>query len=249
MTHPFADHFSRIAGGYAAHRPGYPATLFEWLATLVPSHELAWDCAAGSGQATLPLAGHFRRVVATDASAEQLAAAPRHPAVEYRVATAESSGLADQSADLVTIAQALHWIEPGPFYAEAHRVLRPRGIVAAWTYGLLRTDDTAIDRQLAHFYHDVVGPWWPPERRHVDAGYRTLPFPFDELPAPALEMRAEWTAADLLGYLRTWSASVRYADGHGRDPVALIADEIEQIWGGTRRHVTWPLAMRVGRVA
>jgi SAM-dependent methyltransferase len=249
VTHPFADHFSRIAGGYAAHRPAYPATLFAWLATLVPAHELAWDCAAGSGQATLSLTEHFRRVVATDASAEQLAAAPRHPAVEYRVATAESSGLADRSADLVTIAQALHWIEPEPFYAEVHRVLRPGGIVAAWTYGLLRSGDTAIDRRLLHFYRDVVGPWWPPERRHVDAEYRTLPFPFDEVPAPALEMQAEWTAADLLGYLRTWSASVRYADAQGRDPVAMIADEVERAWGGTPRRVTWPLAMRVGRVA
>ena len=248
MTRPFADHFSRIARGYAAHRPGYPAALFAWLATLPRSRDVAWDCAAGSGQASIPLADHFRRVVATDASAEQLAAGPAHPGVEYRVAPAAASGLDDRSVDLVTVAQALHWIEPAPFYAEVRRVARAGAAVAAWTYDLLETGDAPIDRALRHFHDDVVGPWWAPERRHVTAGYRTLSFPFDEVAVPAFEMRAEWTLADFVGYVRTWSASVKYAQVHGADPVDQLARELASRWGTGARPVTWALSVRAGRI-
>lgn len=68
----FKDHFSSASERYAAYRPDYPAALFAWLAGQCAEQELAWDCATGSGQAALGLAPHFRRVVATDASAEQI---------------------------------------------------------------------------------------------------------------------------------------------------------------------------------
>jgi len=248
VTRPFADHFSRIARGYAAYRPGYPAELFAWLATLPSARDVAWDCAAGNGQASLPLAAHFRRVVATDASADQLAAAPPHPGVTYRVAPAAASGLADRSVDLVTVAQALHWIEPAPFYAEVRRVVRSGGAVAAWTYNLLETGDPAIDRMIRHFHDDVVGPWWAPERRHVVEGYRTLDFPFDETAAPKFEMRTLWTLPELLGYLGTWSAAVKYAEARGRDAVEGIAADLVRHWGDGARPVAWPLAVRAGRI-
>ena len=114
----FKDHFSAASGRYAAYRPDYPAALFEWLAGLCDRHDTAWDCATGSGQAALGLAPHFRRVVATDASAEQVRHAVAHPSIDYRVAQAEDSGLADHSVDLVTVAQAAHWFDLPRFYAE-----------------------------------------------------------------------------------------------------------------------------------
>ena len=248
MTHPFADHFSRIARGYAAFRPRYPAELFAWLARLPAARDLAWDCAAGNGQASVPLAEHFHRVIATDASTGQLASAPPHPGVVYRAAPAAASGLADRSVDLVTVAQALHWLEPAAFYDEVRRVARAGGAIAAWTYNLLETGDATIDGTLRHFHDDVVGPWWPPERRHVEAGYRTLDFPFDEVPAPPFVMRAEWTLGDLVGYLGTWSASVKYAEETGKDSVQGIAGALEAQWGSGTRAVTWPLAIRAGRI-
>ena len=110
------DHFSHASDDYRRWRPGYPDELFAWLAAMAPSRAVAWDCATGSGQAAGGLAAHFARVVATDASAAQVAEAEAFGRVEYRVAPAEDSGLPDASVDLVTVAQALHWFEFERFF-------------------------------------------------------------------------------------------------------------------------------------
>ncbi|HEY3012570.1 MAG TPA: class I SAM-dependent methyltransferase [Gemmatimonadales bacterium] len=246
---PYADHFSALAPAYASCRPRYPDELFAYLAALSHRHEVAWDCAAGSGQASIPLAQTFRRVVATDASAAMLDQAPRHPRVDYRVAPAEASGLDTRSVDLVTVAQALHWLEIDGFYAEAARVLVPGGVLAVWTYGNQLLDHEAMDLVLHRFYRDVVGPYWPPERRHVESGYRTLPFPFPELESPAFLMQERWTLPELLGYIRTWSATQRLCEATGRDPVDELMREMAPLWGDPAlvRHVRWPLSLRIGR--
>jgi SAM-dependent methyltransferase len=246
---PYADHFSRLAPAYASCRPGYPDLLFTYLAGLLDRHELAWDCAAGSGQATLPLARRFQRVLATDASAAMLDQAPRHPKIEYRVATAEKSGLSPGTADLVVVAQALHWLDLDRFYPEAARVLIPGGVLAVWTYGSQYLDEPAIDQLLQQFYTDVVGPYWPGERRHVEAGYRTLSFPFPELEPESFAMEEKWNLSQLLGYLRTWSATQRFRESQGRDPVEQLGLEIEPLWGTptSTRTIRWPLSVRVGR--
>jgi len=252
MTQPtFADHFSSVAANYADFRPNYPPALFSWLATLTSGHQLAWDCAAGSGQASLDLTRHFDRVVATDASAPQIAVAQPHPQVEYRVAPAEASGLADASVDLITVAQALHWFDLDRFYTEAKRVLKPAGVIAVWTYGVLLVDDPQINERVQVFYRDTVGPYWPPERRHVETGYRELPFPFPEIAAPSVNMETPWNLPQLLGYLRSWSATGRYVAARGSDPVAALAQELEPLWGdpGRSRAMSWPLSLRVGRQA
>src|SRR5215470_11482152 len=138
MTPEFKDHFSKRAAGYAAARPTYPPALFEWLASIVHRRELVWDCATGNGQAAGGLAAHFARVVATDASSAQIEHARPFPRVQYRVAGADRSGLEPGSVDLVTVAQAMHWIDPPSFYAEVRRVAAPGGIIAVWSYALLR---------------------------------------------------------------------------------------------------------------
>jgi SAM-dependent methyltransferase len=251
MRDSFADHFSSIAPEYATYRPRYPAALFAYLAGLAPRRELAWDCAAGSGQATLDLAPYFRRVIATDASAAQLAAAPAHAQVEYRVAPAEASGLDAASIDLVIVAQALHWLDLDRFYTEVRRVLAPGGVLAVWCYAILRIEPAAIDDAIRRFYSNVVGPYWPPARRLVENGYRMLAFPFDELPAPAFEMVADWTLPQLLGYLGTWSATIRYREAQGHDPVEPLTAELAAQWGRSQRsrRITWPLLLRVGRAS
>jgi ubiquinone/menaquinone biosynthesis C-methylase UbiE len=237
-----------LARAYAAARPTYPPALFAHLASVAPGHGRAWDCAAGNGQATLQLASYFAEVLGTDASAEQLKQAPAHPGVTYRASLAESSGLPDASVDLVTVAQALHWLDLPTFYEEVRRVLVPRGVLAVWCYGIQRFDDEAVDRLLQHFYGVVVGPYWAAERRLVETGYRTLAFPFDELPAPAFEMALDWTLPELLAYIGTWSATARFTSERGYDPVAPLGVELAQCWGPEpRRRVRWPLSLRVGR--
>jgi SAM-dependent methyltransferase len=248
---PYADHFSRVAADYAARRPRYPAELFRYLAALARRRQLAWDCAAGTGQATVPLADWFERVIGTDASSAMIAEAESHPRIEYRVAPAERSGLANGSADLVTVAQALHWLKLDEFYAEVQRVLVPGGVLAVWTYGVIHVDTAEADAVLSRFYREVVGPYWPPERRYVESGYRTLPFPFIEVTAPAFAMQVQWTLTELLGYVATWSATQRYREARCRDPIEQLASELRDPWGepASARTISWPLSVRAGKTA
>jgi len=245
----FKDHFSANPAGYADYRPRYPQALFDWLAGQCAGHDTAWDCATGSGQAAVALAGHFRRVIATDASAAQIGHAQAHAGVEYRVAPAEASGLADAGIDLVSVAQAAHWFDLDAFHAEARRVLKPGGLVALWGYEKLRLEP-ALAQVVGHFYHDTLDDFWPPERALVEAGYRTLAFPFTEIAAPAFAMTTDWTLDQLLGYFGTWSAVKNYRHARGSDPLPALRAELETLWGSPDRpkNIQWPLFLRVGRV-
>jgi SAM-dependent methyltransferase len=249
MNDTFKDHFSQQAPDYARFRPNYPCELFAWLAGISPSRGTAWDCGTGSGQAAVGLAAHFEHVIATDPSRKQLEHAESHPRVDYRVASAEVSRLDTASVDLVTVAQAIHWFDLDKFYAEAKRVLKPGGVVAAWTYTLLDVE-AGIDELLTDFYRNVVGPYWPPERRMVDDRYRSLPFPFEPIAPPAFEIRTEWTRDDLLGYLGTWSATQAFMKANGIDPLVEFARRLTPLWPDAAliKTLRWPLHLRVGRI-
>jgi SAM-dependent methyltransferase len=245
----FPDHFSSVAARYADFRPSYPAELFDYLAMLVPRDAPVWDCAAGNGQATNGLAQRFPRVIATDASAEQIAAASALPNIEFRVALAEASGLPHASIGLVTVAQALHWFDRPRFYAEVKRVLRPGGVLAVWAYGVNRVQGEAVDAMVQDFYGNTLGPHWPPSRQLVESGYRTLPFPFEEISPPSFRMEVSWTLDRLLGYFSTWSATNQYIKATGRNPLGPLAEKLASVWGDVNqpRPVVWPLTLRVGR--
>jgi SAM-dependent methyltransferase len=248
MSGPFKDHFSSLARSYARHRPTYPKELFAFLAGLAPARDLAWDCATGNGQAARELAPYFRRVVATDASAEQIAHAAPGPGVEYRVAPAEASGLDNESVDLVTVAQAAHWFDLPRFSAEARRVLKPGGAVGIWTYNLL-VAGPGVDPLIEELYFHRLAGYWPPERKHVDEGYRSLDFGFDEMPAPPFRMTLWWDLEDVLAYLATWSGAARFREKVGRDPVAEFRPRFEAAWGDPKaaREIVWPLVLYAGR--
>jgi SAM-dependent methyltransferase len=242
----FKDHFSRQAADYAKFRPRYPREMFEYLGTVAPSCKLAWDCGTGNGQAAIQLAEVFDRVIATDASEKQIANAQPHERVEYRVTPAENSGIQSGVLDLIMVAQALHWFDLDRFYAEAQRVLKPNGILAASAYNLLQIEP-AIDEIVNRYYYEVVGPFWPPERKLIE-NFADLPFPFHKIDPPKFEMTAQWNLDHLIGYLGTWSATQRFIAARGRDPLEQIADELRSVWGAPRetRKVTWPLTLRVG---
>lgn len=248
MKKPFKDHFSGHAADYARYRPRYPAALFVYLASLCEDHELAWDCGTGNGQVAHALVSHFAHVMATDASAEQVAQARPHERITYQVAPAENSPLSDATADLVTVGQALHWFDVEPFYEEATRVLKPGGVLAVWAYDHLRANPV-LDAVVRRYAEAVVGPYWPPERRFVDAHYQTFSFPFPEEQPPVFDMTQTWTLDDLLGYLSTWSATRRYIEARGTDPLDQVREELSQAWGVAEdeQRIRWPLHLRVGR--
>jgi SAM-dependent methyltransferase len=246
----FKDHFSVGSADYAAYRPTYPRGLVDFLAEAAPGADLALDCGCGTGQLSVLLAERFAHVIAVDASARQIESAEPHPQVEYRVAPAEASGLPDGSADLVVAAQAAHWFDLPAFYAEARRVARGRGIVALVTYGVIEMEEP-VDAVVRHFYRKVVGPYWPPERRHVEEGYRSFGFPFDEFPARPLAIEVSWTLPELAGYVDTWSAVRAAEKALGREPVERFRRELAEAWEepALRRSVRFPLSLRVGRVS
>jgi len=243
----FKDHFSGHADSYARFRPIYPARLFEWLKGQCRRHELAWDVGTGNGQVARGLAKHFGAVHATDASERQIAQAPRVQGVRFAVEPAAHCSLPGHSADLATVGQALHWFDLGRFYAEVERVLKPGGLFAAWTYQLNRIDP-AVDRAVFRLYEEVVGPYWPPERVHVEQGYRELPFPFHEVSAPDIVIRRRMNLQDYLSYLGTWSAVRRYMVEQGADPLALVEDDFRAAWGDPEEvhTIEWPLVIRAG---
>ncbi len=248
MAPAFKDHFSAQARSYAAFRPSYPPELFAYLASLAPARGRAWDPATGNGQAARGLAAEFREVLASDASVRQVMAREPAPGVRFWVARAEAGGLPGRSVDLVLVAQALHWLDHEAFWAEVRRVARPRAVVAASYYTLCRIAPE-IDSAVDGYYRDRMDAYWPPERRLLDASYRTIPFPFPEIEAPGFELVADWTRAELLGYLGTWSATMRYRRAVGEDPLPDLDARLAPPWpDGERHRVRWPLGLRVGRL-
>lgn len=244
----FKDHFSDHARDYASSRPGYPEELFDFVASLPRWRGMAWDAGTGSGQAALGLAERFEKVVATDASAQQIEHAEPHPRIEYRVAPAEDSGLPDASVDLVSVAQAFHWFDFDRFFAEVRRVLAPGGAAVIWSYSLCRVSP-AVDAWTDRLAFGTVGPYWPPERKWVEEEYRTVPFPFPEVETPVFHLREDWDLDRYLSYVRTWSAFQLYTREIGGDPIEESRAEIEAAWGDPReeRTISWPIFLRASR--
>lgn len=249
MSMSFKDHFSKRSGDYAAYRPTYPTVLSDYLAGLCADAGTALDVGCGTGQLSTLLARRFSRVIAIDASAQQIAHAEPHERVEYRVAPAERTELPERSVDLITVAQAAHWFDLSAFYEEACRVGKPGAVLTLITYGVLQADPE-IDPTIQHFYKNVIGPYWPPERRHVEEGYRSLPFPFDELDPPSLAIEVQWRADDLIGYADTWSAVRAAEEALGQQPIELFRRDVTKAWGDPerRRTIRFPLSLRIGRI-
>lgn len=246
----FADHFSGHAGDYARYRPRYPKSLFNYLNSLVSGHQLAWDCATGNGQVALDLTAYFDCVIASDASYPQVSKAAIHPKIHYSVANAEWPPFAPSSIDLITIGQALHWFATDHFMSQAKQILRPGGVIAAWSYGLAKISPS-IDAIIEKLYEEILGPYWPEERRLVEQGYAGIPFPFATIEAPEFAMTAEWNLAQWVGYLETWSALQRYMKARNSNPIDLIFADLIAAWGDKQatRTIIWPLSFKLGKKA
>lgn len=188
---------------------------------------------------------YFDEVIATDASAEQISSADPRQGLTLRVAPAEESGLETESADLVTVAQALHWFDVDRFFAEAIRVLKPGGVLSFWCYEHSQVNP-ACDEIIRKIFAEVDA-YWPPEREIVEGRYESIVSPLPEFAPERFSMEVTWTADDALEYMRTWSATRRYIDDKDADPMAIFADELHAAWGDGRRLVHWPITLRVCR--
>lgn len=244
----FKDLFSRQSTDYARFRPTYPPELYAWLASQTPRRQLAVDVGAGNGQAAVALAEHYDRVIAIEPSAAQIASAQASPKVTYRQGSAEATGIDDASADLVTAAQAFHWFEHDRFFAEARRIVRAGGLLSVWCYGLAEISPE-VDAAVRELYEDLLGPYWEPERRSVERGYRDVASPLPELPTPPLAMHLRWTFEHLVGYLGTWSPRPRFQAARGEDALEIVFPRLQAAWGDVReRAVVWPLSVRAFRI-
>lgn len=227
---------------------------------LVRYRNLAWDCATGNGQAAVFLSEHFEQVIASDASKEQIENAQPRDNIRYEVFPAEKTTLVDNSVDLITIAQALHWFDLDEFYKEVKRVLRKddnggdtngSGVIAAWAYGL-HSISTEIDNITHLLYEDILGSYWPKERKIVENKYHDISFPFQEIDMPVFQIELDWTLSELIGYLYTWSSVQKFIKKNNSDPIKQIYDDLAAAWGDKntwhkRRRVIWPIYIRVGR--
>ncbi len=244
----FKDHFSQQASEYAQFRPHYPQKLFEEIAALCNNKD-ALDIGTGNGQCAISLAAYFQNITAIDPSERQIEQAMIHPSVTYRVAQAEQTGCEDESMDLITVAQALHWFDHQRFFSEVFRVLRPGGLFVAWGYGHHFVD--GCQDILEHYYHEVVGPYWPPERESIEARYSDIEQPdwLQAVAEPKVEMEADWNRNQLLGYISTWSAAQKYMEKNGKDPLPLLESALSDCWASPEevRRVRWPFFFVIGR--
>ncbi|MCB0705780.1 MAG: class I SAM-dependent methyltransferase [Saprospiraceae bacterium] len=245
---PSKDNFSQQADFYARFRPGYPDALFDWVFQQITSFERAWDCGTGNGQIALKLADRFEVVLATDISEAQLDKATPRENIMYRVSRAEQTDMPMEFFDLITIGQALHWFDFDAFFAEAKRVIKPGGWLAAWGYELCTLPEK-LNPVIHSFYHDVLGDYWDPERRHVDNAYADIPFPFLVIPTPKFVQTMHWDLEEMEGFLNTWSAVQHYRKATGEDPVKHVMKDLNKLWpSGEKQVVSFPLFLKMGKL-
>ena len=242
------DYFSKQSQAYAKYRPVYPPSLFEFIFSLVEEKQLAWDVGTGNGQTAAALAAGFSRVFATDISEQQINNAEKADNIIYAVEPAEHTSLQNESVNLVTISQALHWFNFPVFYEEVKRVAKPGAVVAAWTYTLLKIDPQT-DQLIYDHHYDTLEDYWDDERIYVDEGYANIPFPFNQIPSPYFNIEVNWNLQQLEGYLNTWSALQKFIKINGTNPVPALMEKIKKQWPEDEtRAIVFPIKLKAGLI-
>lgn len=242
------DNFSAQADLYAQFRPSYPQELYEFILPFVKQKDIAWDCGTGNGQVASVLAKHFKHVCATDISQKQLDYATQADNVTYTISPAEQTPFADHTFDLITVGQALHWFDFERFNQEVQRVAKPSALLACWGYGLLTTS-SEVDKIIAHFYWEIVGPYWDAERRHIENEYAHIPFPYQQVQSRVFEMPVQSSFEQLMGYFRTWSSVQKYIRANGNDPVEALQTALVSYWPENEtKTITFPVFLKIGIV-
>ena len=241
----FEDHFSKQAADYARFRPTYPDELYDFILCCTTGRDLAWDCGTGNGQAARGLATYFKQVYATDPSACQIAEAPVIGNVAFSIGAAEYSGLAAQSVDLVTSAQAAHWFDHARFDAEVRRVLKPGGTICLWTYKDPLCQDSAVAEALHWISRQLLGDYWPKSAKDIFQRYREMPFPYQRISTPDFTITASMTFEQVFGYLSSWSATQAFLDADSANTLGQMHETLGQAWGERTQPKSFSFAMFV----
>lgn len=241
----YTDHFSENSSDYLQYRPNYPQALFDFLASLLESHDIAWDCGTGNGQAALALSEIFKKVIATDLNQAQLNVAPKRNNIIYYQSAAEKTDIAAKSIDLITVATALHWFNLPLFYQEVQRVSKPQGMISAWCYSL-GTVTPKIDKLIKELYFELP---WPPERRYLDEKYQTIYFPFEKIATPQFYIQKALSFEQFIGYLNTWSAVKEQQQRTQQNPINLMYERFSAAWGDLdlKQMMTWPIHLLIAK--
>jgi len=244
------DIFSKQAITYKKYRPTYPTELYQDILGHVKDRTQCWDCGTGNGQVALELSKHFKQVQASDISGQQISNATQMENINYTISRAEETKFADDQFDLVTVGQAAHWFDFNAFNQEVKRVTKQGGVIAIWGYGLLRIDPS-INKLIDDWYADVIGPYWDPERKHIDNEYRSIKFDFQEINInKRRSINVEWKLTELQGYFNSWSSVQHYKNQNdGKNPVDELMGLINEVWKqGDQKDVMFPIFLRLGRI-
>ncbi|NVK74784.1 class I SAM-dependent methyltransferase [Marinomonas sp. CT5] len=234
---------------YSQTRPMYPAELYYWLSQQVAEPGVVWDCACGTGQASVDLAAYFDRVEASDISESQVTAATPHRKVNYQVFPAEKTTYPDHYFDAVCVAHALHWFDLEAFWLELKRVLKPGGIFVCWGYNWLKIGE-AEDRAIADAILPHLEDYWPTQSRLLWNQYRDIEFPFDLMSVPDFELRCHWSVTQTLDFIRTLSASQLRIQEQGDDFLLSAVPIMRSVWSDPtkKQEVCLPFFVKAGRV-
>jgi SAM-dependent methyltransferase len=167
---PFEAKFGHAADEFQRYRPDYPAALYERIFAEIPENrrERAMDLGAGTGIVTAQLVTCFREVISVEPDAGMASKiAARFPQVAIRNVTAEDCVQPPETVDLVTIANALHWMDAGRVLSNARGWLRPQAVLAVFDRPLPKAN-AAVD---AVTLAELRGPWKP----HCDPRLKRAP--------------------------------------------------------------------------
>lgn len=242
------DNFSRQSELYSTYRPSYPQNLFDFILSHVTERDSAWDCGTGNGQTAKELSNYFKNVYATDISEAQIQKGYKADNIFYSIQAAEQTNFTNNSFDLVTVSQALHWFSFRAFYQEVNRTVKPGGWIAAWTYNLPSVSETIDQLIRIKLYKETLENYWDYERKLVDENYTTIPFPFEEISTPNFNMYFMWTLDELIGYINSWSAIQKFIAVNSFNPADDIKRQIQPFWAEEKMKIIFSLYLRMGKV-
>ena len=244
------DNFSIQSSTYKKFRPEYPNELYQLILSYCEGRSACWDCGTGNGQVAKVLSNDFDKVYATDISRNQIELAAARSNIEYSVSRSEETRFKEDTFDLITVAQAIHWFDFESFYREVRRVGKPNSRLCVWGYGLLSIDKK-VDEVIGNFYNNIIGPYWNKERGHVDSNYETIDFNFEHIPMPTtIEIKVDWSFENLIGYLNSWSSVQNYIKiNDGVNPVDRVGVELSKCWKHDEfKKVVFPIFIKMGIV-